>query len=136
MKTDTETFFRELKRDISAYVESKAELLKLNAYERIGKVISVLSYSLVLLILTFFLTLFLFIALAFFLSDLLHSMGAGFVIVAVLYLLIICALVLYRERFQAFVLNTVIAALTANENNKNEDEATDEHNSAGEVAGT
>ena len=44
MLNDMGEIFRELKKDLSAYVELKLELLKLNTYERTGKVIAVLSY--------------------------------------------------------------------------------------------
>lgn len=54
MEKDSGTVFRELKEDVSAYVELKLELLKLSTYERTGKVIAVLSYGLILLFLAFF----------------------------------------------------------------------------------
>ena len=54
MEKDAGEIFRELKKDLSAYVELKLELLKLNTYERTGKVIAVLSYGVILLFLAFF----------------------------------------------------------------------------------
>ena len=45
MEKDSGTVFRELKEDVSAYVELKLELLKLSTYERTGKDIAVLSYG-------------------------------------------------------------------------------------------
>ena len=65
MEKDSGTVFRELKEDVSAYVELKLELLKLSTYERTGKVIAVLSYGLILLFLAFFAILFIFLALGF-----------------------------------------------------------------------
>ena len=62
MEKDSGTVFRELKEDVSAYVELKLELLKLSTYERTGKVIAVLSYGLILLFLAFFAILFIFLA--------------------------------------------------------------------------
>ena len=70
MEKDAGEIFRELKKDLSAYVELKLELLKLNTYERTGKVIAVLSYGVILLFLAFFAILFIFLALGFFLGDL------------------------------------------------------------------
>ncbi len=89
MEKDSGEIFRELKKDLSAYVELKLELLKLNTYERTGKVIAVLSYGVILLFLAFFAILFIFLALGFFLGDLFGSAGSGFGVVAVLYLLLI-----------------------------------------------
>ena len=63
---DSEKVFQNLKQDVSAYMELKLELLKLNTYERIGKVIGLLSYGLILLFLAFFAVLFIFLALGFF----------------------------------------------------------------------
>lgn len=65
MEKDAGEIFRELKKDLSAYVELKLELLKLNTYERTGKVIAVLSYGVILLFLAFFAILFIFLALGF-----------------------------------------------------------------------
>ena len=48
MEKDAGEIFRELKKDLSAYVELKLELLKLNTYERTGKVITVLSYGVII----------------------------------------------------------------------------------------
>ena len=68
---DSEKVFRILSKMISAYMELKLELLKLNTYERTGKVIGLLSYGLILLFLAFFAVLFIFLALGFFLGEIL-----------------------------------------------------------------
>lgn len=47
MEKDSGKIFRELKEDVSAYVELKLELLKLSTYERSGQLIAVLSYGLI-----------------------------------------------------------------------------------------
>lgn len=115
MEKESGEIFRELKKDLSAYVELKLELLKLSTYERIGKVIAVLSYGLILLFLAFFVILFIFLALGFFLGDLFGSIGAGFAVVAVLYLLLIGIILLNKNKISDKVLNVVIAALTTND---------------------
>lgn len=119
MEKDSGTVFRELKEDVSAYVELKLELLKLSTYERTGKVIAVLSYGLILLFLAFFAILFIFLALGFFLGDWLGSSGFGFGIVAVLFLLLIGIIIMNRDRISTKVLNEVIAAMTANDDKNN-----------------
>ncbi len=86
---DSEKVFQNLKQDVSAYMELKLELLKLNTYERTGKVIGLLSYGLILLFLAFFAVLFIFLALGFFLGEILDVPGSGFAIVALLYVAII-----------------------------------------------
>ena len=132
MKQDSGQFFNALKNDVLTYAELKLELLKLGTYERTGKVISVLSYGIILTALGFFLLLFIFLALGFFLSDLFGSLSAGFAVVAVLYLLLIGGIVLFREQIKDRILNTVIAAMVANDK---KNEVPDETNPATDTDG-
>ena len=132
MEKDSGEIFRELKKDLSAYVELKLELLKLNTYERTGKVIAVLSYGVILLFLAFFAILFIFLALGFFLGDLFASAGSRFGVVAVLYLLLIGIIIMNKDRISNKVLNVVISALTTNDDKTN---ATDNEQSATDTTG-
>ena len=122
MEKDSGKIFRELKDDVSTYVELKLELLKLSTYERSGQLISILSYGLILLFLAFFAILFIFLALGFFMGDIFGSMGTGFAFVAVLYLLLIGLIIMNKGRICNTVLNVVIAALNGNDE---KDDATD-----------
>ena len=97
MEKDSNAIFRKLKEDISAYVELKLELLKLNTYESVGKVIAVLSYSVILLCIAFFAILFIFLAFGFYISELCGSTSIGFAVVALLYLLLIGIIVLNKN---------------------------------------
>ncbi|WP_287621773.1 phage holin family protein [Parabacteroides sp.] len=132
MEKDSGKIFSELKKDVTAYMESKLELLKLSAYERTGKVISVLSYGLILLFLGFFAILFIFMAVGFFLGEWLGSSGAGLGIVALLYLLLIGIILLTKDRIRTKIINEVIAALSANDD-KNETNYEQAANPAGET---
>lgn len=115
MEKDSGKIFRELKDDVSAYVELKLELLKLSTYERSGKLIAVLSYGMILLFLAFFAILFIFLALGFFLGDVFGSLGVGFAVVAVLYLLLIRIIIMNKDKISNKVVNVVIAALNSND---------------------
>lgn len=119
MEKDSSKVFHTLKEDLTAFVESRLELLKLNTYERTGKVIAVLSYGLILLFLAFFAILFIFLALGFFLGEWMDSFGTGFGIVAVLYLLLIGLITWNKDKIREKVINEVIAALTANDDKTN-----------------
>ena len=138
MEKDPDKIIQELREDVSAFVELKLELLKLNTYERTGKVIAVLSYGLVLLFLAFFAILFIFLALGFFLGEWIGVTGAGFGLVAVLYLLLMWLIVRNREIITTKVLIEVIATLLSNDEKRNEttiNEPTDEEaDSTGTVA--
>ena len=139
MEKDPEKVIHELKEDVSAFVELKLELLKLNTYERTGKVIAVLSYGLVLLFLAIFAILFVFLALGFFLGEWIGLTGAGFGLVAVLYALLITVIVKNKEALIAKVLNVVIDTLLSNDEKKDEkrDESTDNESAATpDAAGT
>ena len=81
MENIAEKTFAELKEDISTYVELRLELLILFTYERVAKTMAVFSYGIVLVLLAFFAILFLFLALGFFLGELLGCMALGFVLV-------------------------------------------------------
>jgi hypothetical protein len=115
MGKDAEEIFRELKNDLSTYAELKAELVKLNAYERISKVIAVLSYGLLLVALILFTGLFVMLSFGFLLSEWLDSTTAGFAIVAGVYLLLVFAVVRCKERIRRRIVDIVISALNANE---------------------
>ena len=118
-EADSGKVFHELKEDLTAYVGLKLELLKLNTYERTGKVVAILSYGLVLLFLAFFAILFIFLALGFFLGNVFDSYGIGFGIVAILYVLLIGLVVMNKEKISLIVLNEVIAAMTVSDDKNN-----------------
>ena len=127
MEKDSGKIFRELKDDVSTYVELKLELLKLSTYERSGQLIATLSYGLILLFLAFLAILFIFLALGLFLGDAFNSMGAGFAVVAGLYFLLIGLVVLNKNTICRMIINIVLAALNDNDDN---DDATDQQQSA------
>lgn len=128
---DSEKIFQNLKEDISAYINLKLELLKLNTYEKSGKIIGLLSYGLILFFLVVFVILFIFLSLGFFLGDLLDNAAIGFGIISLLYLVLIGITVKKAQWIQTKVLNKVIATLITNEEQPNKEEndtsATDTH---------
>lgn len=133
MEKDSGKIFRELKNDVSTYVELKLELLKLSTYERSGQLIAVLSYGLILLFLAFFAILFIFLALGFFLGDVFGSFGAGFAVVSVLYLLLIWIIIANKDKISNKVLNVVIAALNGNDDKNDTTDKKQPADPAGEI---
>lgn len=119
---DSGKIFQNLKNDISAYINFKLELLKLNTYEKTGEIIGLLSYGLILFFLIVFVILFLFLSLGFFLGDLFDNTAIGFGIIAFLYLLFIRISIKNANWIQAKILNAVIAVLMANEEQQNNKE--------------
>lgn len=120
MENNAETIFGKLKDDLTAYVKLRLELLKLSTYERVGELTATLAYGVVLLFLAFFSVLFIFIALGFFLGELLDSTAAGFGIVAGIYILCLGIILLVRDKLRVKILNVVIGALMAHDDKKDE----------------
>lgn len=133
---DSEKVFQNLKQDISTYVELKLELLKLNTYERVGKVIALLSYGLILIFLVFFAVLFIFLALGLFLGEILDMPSAGFAIVSLFYLLIIWVITANKDKIHLKIQNILIGALTANEDKtKTNENSQSTNDTSGEIVG-
>ena len=118
MGKDAEKVFRELKDDISAYAELKLELLKVNTYERIGRLIAVLSYGLLVSTLTLITLIFVMLALGFLFSKWLDSTAAGIGIVAAFYLILVVVVIMNKNRICLNVINIVISALNSTDQKK------------------
>ena len=123
MENIAEKTFAELKEDISTYVELRLELLKLNTYERVAKTMAVFSYGIVLILLAFFTILFLFLALGFFLGELLGSMALGFVLVVGMYLLLFGIIIFFKKNITSKVMNEIIIAIMSKDEKDNEETA-------------
>lgn len=115
MSKQAKDVFRELKEDVSTFAELKLELIKLNTYEQVSKLIAVLSYGLLLSALIIITTLFALLVVGFLLSNWLGSMPAGFGIVTALYLIQILWVVRYKNHIRRKVINIIVAALHSNE---------------------
>ncbi len=129
MENFAEKTFSGLKNDISTYVETRLELMKLNTYERVAKTMAVFSYGIVLVLLAFFAILFLFLALGFFLGEMLNSVALGFLIVVGLYLLLFGVILLFRDKISAKVTNEIITAMMSKDEKDDEEAA----NSLGDI---
>ena len=118
MKNDLENVLRELKDDVSIFAELKFELLKLNTYERISKVIAILSYGLLLSSLALITLLFAMLTIAFLFSKWLNSTTAGFGIVVALYLILVAIVIANKERIRLKVINIIVSALISMDKKK------------------
>lgn len=133
MEKDAGQIFRELKTDVLVYLEAKLEILKLSAYGSISKLIAVLSYAVIITFVAFFVILFIFLAVGFYLGDLFDSFGAGFGVVAALYLILIGIIILCKKSINAGIQNMVITALINNEEKNNDADDEQASNSSGET---
>lgn len=119
MEKTPEKLVEKIKQDVLAYLELKIEFFKLSTYERTGKVFGVLSYGLILVFTAFFAFLFVFLSLGFFLGEIFRSQGAGFISVALIYLIFIFILILNKKRITTAVENVVISSLMLNDDKNN-----------------
>ena len=112
------SFFEELKLIIISYLESKVQLYKIGAYEKVAKVTAVLFSSMVVALLGFFLLFFLSISGGFFFGTLLNSNTLGFLIIFGIYLILFIFIVIYRKKLlEKYITDKVIEQLFEKEEN-------------------
>lgn len=126
MEKDAGKIFVELKEDITTYAGLKLRFLKLTAIERAARLMAVLSHGIILMLLVFFTVLFLFIALGFYLGELLDDTSLGFLIVGGIYLLLTFIAIGVRGRIREKLMNMMIEAIMANDDDDDtKDKSTD-----------
>ena len=121
-KITTDEIFEKLKADLTDYVKLKLELLKLNTYERIGKVIAILAYCLILVLLGFFAILFIFLALGFFIGSIFDSIGLGFTSVTLIYIIIMGIIYKFKSKICDAFMNIVVGALYTSDDESEDDQ--------------
>ena len=84
---------------------------------------AVFSYGIVLILLAFFTILFLFLALGFFLGELLGSIALGFVLVVGMYLLLFGIIIFFKKKITSKVMNEIIIAMMSKDEKDNEETA-------------
>lgn len=126
MGKEPEQILNEFKERLSSFIGVKIELFKLTAYERVAKIIAILSHSLILMLLAFFAVLFLFFTLAFFLGELLDSITLGFLIVSCIYIVLFIIAYYDKKSIRRGIMNIVIGAIQEKEEDDN-DNGNDEH---------
>ena len=122
MEKNFNTLFADVKKDLTAYITLKLEILKLGVYEKSSVFSSLLLYGLILLLVVFFAFLFLFLALGLYIGQLLNSYGTGMALVAVLYIIILAILLWQRKNVQNCLINLFVKQITQEEDNECEGE--------------
>ncbi|HOS48298.1 MAG TPA: phage holin family protein [Bacteroidia bacterium] len=116
------SFAKELKKDISEYVDLKVEHTKLLAYEKIAKLISASTSYLLIGLFSFFAFLFLSFTVAFYLGNITGSTAMGFGIVTIIYLVILLAILIFRKKyFETGMTNKIIGVLMEEDNDEDEE---------------
>jgi uncharacterized membrane protein YdjX (TVP38/TMEM64 family) len=116
------TFAKELKQDISTYVEMRLEYSKLIAYEKISKLIGA-STSLILIIFFAFLGFFfLSFAIGYYLGQVTGSLALGFGIITGVYLILLIIIGLSKKKIEAIISNRVAAVLIEDDDERSNEQ--------------
>ncbi len=109
------TWFEEIRGDIGNYITSTLELGKLEAFEKISQASSIISYNLILSGVALVIFLFVLIAAALYLGELLQSSWMGFAIVAAFALLVLLILLMVKKPFKKRCTNKTVRFLMRKE---------------------
>jgi hypothetical protein len=96
-KEDLKTSLTDVKDEFESYVDKRVDLLKLHLVGELSRFTASFALKLGVLYLLFFVLMFVSLAGAFFLGDLLGSNGKGFMIVAGIYLFLVVIFILMRR---------------------------------------
>lgn len=117
MENNTDQPLKVLKEQVTEYIDLKSEHARLGIIENTAKVTAYFSSAIIIICLVMFCLLSLFVACSFFLGQLMHSYGLGFLISAGIYLvLLILFLLVWRKKSEASVINKIIRLTNSEEN--------------------
>lgn len=111
MEKDLQDLFTITKDNVSKYIDLRLKLLKIETYEKVGKVSSVLLLILLILFIVFFAVLFLFMGLGYYLGQVLGNQSLGMALIGGLYLILLISVILYRNKIMNNLFNLFVSEL-------------------------
>jgi len=126
MQNENENYFEETYELLKKYSDDRILLLKIQAAQKTGKLISKLVFISISALLLFFLLFFVSIMLGYFFADLTGSLFYGFSIVAGMYLLLFLLFLLLFKNVISKRIMDMIALIFFENNNVMEDEDDEE----------
>ena len=111
MAEEAKEHWEELKGLATDYVEARIELVKVEASEKIVRVIGAIFTMVVLIVVLAFVLIAVSILFGAYLNHLLKSVYAGYLIVAAVYLIEFILLFVQRKKVQEFFMNHIIKAM-------------------------
>ena len=126
MQNENENYFEETYELLKKYSDDRILLLKIQAAQKTGKLISKLVFISISALLLFFLLFFVSIMLGYFFADLTGSLFYGFSIVAGMYLLLFLLFLLLFKNVISKKIMDMIALIFFENNNVVEDEDDEE----------
>ncbi|CAN5374135.1 hypothetical protein BH11BAC2_BH11BAC2_11810 [soil metagenome] len=126
MEESIGTYVKDLKNEVSSYVDLKLEYTKLVTYEKIAKV-SAASVSILLIgLFAFFAFFFLSFAAGFYIGQITGSDALGFGIITIVYILLLFIVIAIRKKYmEAAIVEKVIEALMEDDNERQSNEQSD-----------
>ena len=119
MSDNLNDFYKENKRLVSEYIETRLELLKLTSVRSLARTLSMLILVTLFTFMTLFFLLFLVIAFSWWMSDMLGSAALGFLCGGGLFLLILFLGIIFRK---PLFLNPLIRLFIQTSTTEEEDE--------------
>ena len=105
------SLFEDIRDDVSSYISGTIELGKLEVYEKTSIGAAATAYSLMIAGVSLFALMFIFIATALYLGEVLNSVWLGFGIVAAAWLLILLIMRLFGKSIKGAITNRVVSFL-------------------------
>ncbi|NDV69145.1 hypothetical protein [Dysgonomonas sp. 25] len=115
---DLGELFESLKVEVMAYADKKFRYFKLEAYEKISFIFSLIAYATIVLVLAVGLLFFGLFGAAFFLGEMLGSFAGGFGILFGFIMVVLILIMIFHRRLRAFIMNKVIVILRKIEANE------------------
>ncbi|MDR0334146.1 MAG: phage holin family protein [Dysgonamonadaceae bacterium] len=110
------TLFEEMRDDVSSYITGTIELGKLEVYEKISTGSAATAYGVFIGGVSLFAFVFVFVAIAFYLADILGSTWMGFGVVAGAAILIVLLMLLLKKSIKGAIANSVAKFLMKKDN--------------------
>lgn len=108
---DLSGLFEELKDTAFEYIDKRIKYYKLEAFEKLGIVFSLIGFLVIALVLIVGLLFFGLFGLAFFLGELLGSLAGGFGILFLFLLICLIIALIFQRPIRSFILNKVIIVM-------------------------
>ncbi|MDR3061712.1 MAG: phage holin family protein [Dysgonamonadaceae bacterium] len=117
MEKDFASLFQEIKKELTGYFNAKLKLYRLELFEKTSITVSALFFGLAVLLVVFFSVFFIFLAIGFWLGELLDSIAAGMGLVALMYLILLVILLVNKQKIWDKIVDLFLGKLIKEEDN-------------------
>lgn len=119
MENPFKSFFTDLKKLVAEYIETRLQLVKVSAYEKLAKILSAFFAGLILVIMFFVVIVAFIFFLGAWLNEIFNSRFIGFAIVAVAYFVFFVLLLYFRKQLIEKYFTKIFIRILFNEDEHN-----------------